>query len=101
MEEGEYVEITHKPWRSTYAHQKRPDVTGRTAKLIPRDRLVTKKGRYFTTNTSQQQLVAEIDEQEDKIAEQAGYAIQPEKKEVESAPKQKKQFTPKGSTTRR
>lgn len=57
---GYYIENTDKPWRSTANKQSRPDPTARAKNVIPRDRLVTKKGRYFTTDTSQEQREDEM-----------------------------------------
>jgi len=84
----EYVENTDKPWRSSYSHQRRPDVTARAAKMIPRDRLVTKKGRYFTTNTSQQKLEDEIDLQDERKEAQVFPTPIPAR-EQEAKPKQR------------
>jgi len=46
----EYVEATEKPWTSKYNHQKRPDIDARLMKVLPRDRLTTKRGSTFTTD---------------------------------------------------
>lgn len=100
-DEYEYVENTDKPWRSSYSHQRRPDVMARTKNAIPRDRLVTKKGRYFTTDTRQQQLVDEIDKQDERKGIRATldpYFDEGSHQPVEAS-KPKKTFTAKNSSS--
>lgn len=67
-DEFEVVENKDKKWTSTYAHQKRPDTTERLKRVIPKDRLVVKRGRIFTTDTSQKQLEKEITDQDHREA---------------------------------
>ena len=66
--EFEIVENKDKSWNSTYAHQKRPDPSARLKNVIPMDKLVVKRGRIFTTDTSQKQLTKELDEQDQREA---------------------------------
>lgn len=66
--EFEVVENKQKKWTSTYAHQKRPDTSERLKHVIPKDKLVVKRGRLFTTDTSQKQLTKEIDDQDERKA---------------------------------
>ncbi len=54
-DEGFFEPVEGKLWSSTFNHQKRTD-TSRVGAVIPKDRLVIKKGRYFTTDTSSAQL---------------------------------------------
>lgn len=54
-DEGFFEPVDGKLWSSSFNPQKRPDET-RTAAVIPKDRLITKKGRYFTTDSSSSQL---------------------------------------------
>ncbi len=67
-DEFEIVENKDKKWTSTYSHQKRPDTSERLKHVIPKDRLVVKRGRIFSTDTSQQKLTKEIDEQDRREA---------------------------------
>lgn len=55
-----YVENTDKVWTTKYNHQKRPDPQYRTKNVIPKDKLITKQNRTFTTDTSQANLNAHI-----------------------------------------
>jgi hypothetical protein len=59
--EGKFVEDTSRPWTSSYSHQKRPDQGLRLKAVLPTDRLVHKKGRQFTTDTSREHRLAEIE----------------------------------------
>jgi hypothetical protein len=66
--EFELVENTDKKWNSTYSHQKAPDPSRRLKNVIPHDKLVIKRGRIFSTDTSQQKFHKEIDEQDQREA---------------------------------
>ena len=57
MDERELVENKNKPWVSTYDYQRRPDTSERLKKVIPKDRLTVKKGKFFTTETNQKTIV--------------------------------------------
>jgi len=61
----EYVENTDKIWTTKYNHQKRPDPQSRTKYVIPRDRLVARRGRQFTTDTSIANLNSQLAIQEE------------------------------------
>lgn len=72
-------------------------MVARTRNVIPRDRLVVKKGRYFSTDTSQKKLEAEIDEQEERKEVLAGYA--PDATVAEQVePPRRQTFTPKNGS---
>lgn len=66
-----YVEQPEKMWRSSFNKQQHPDPQSRTKNVIPRNRLVQKKGRYFTTDTSDKQRQSEIQQQTDRDLRQA------------------------------
>lgn len=61
----EYVENTDKVWTTKYNHQKRPDPQSRTRYVIPRDKLVVRRGRQFTTDTSLANLNSQLVIQEE------------------------------------
>jgi hypothetical protein len=86
-EDGYYVEDHRPRWRSSFNHQKLPDPEARTAKVIPKHRLVTKKGRYFTTDTSDRQRASELSAQNMRKMQMA----HPNNAKVNEVPTQKKQ----------
>jgi hypothetical protein len=67
-EQFELVENTDRKWNSTYSHQKVPDPTSRVKDYIPKDKLVEKRGRFFSTDTSQQKFHKAIDDQDQRDA---------------------------------
>jgi len=64
MEDGYYEEeIVESGWRTSFNKQSIPDPQARTKKVLPHARLVQKKGRFFTTDTSSSQRSAELADQ--------------------------------------
>jgi len=55
-----FTPVEEKPWTSTYNHPTKTDPR-RVAKAIPKHRLTTKRGRYFTTDRSEAHLKHEMD----------------------------------------
>ena len=82
-------------WRTSFNKQQRPDPQSRTKQVLPMRRLVQKKGRYFTTDTSDRQLKGELSEQTDR-EEKLAHPIASKIKEEEQ-PKKKQQFTGKNA----
>lgn len=88
---GFSVTADEQPWKSSFNKQQRADVGVRTAKIIPREKLVTKKGRYFTTEISTVQLQKEIQ----SVEAQKKVASKPLQIEVKA--QNKKTFTAKNN----
>ncbi len=64
-EEGKFVVDNTKPWTSSYNHQRRPEQQSRLKAVLPVDKLVQRRGRQFTTDTSRGTRLAELEYQEE------------------------------------
>lgn len=78
MSGGRFVEIDQsKAWTSKADKQRRPDQDSRLKSVIPRDRLVVKRGRTFTTDTSSAARQKEIERHEIPGSNSASNAPKP------------------------
>jgi hypothetical protein len=79
MNKGHFVEEKGQFWRSSFSKQTRPDQDARTAQVLPKNRLVRKGARYFSTDTSKTHL-KEVMERDTEVDTNPAPIVPPKKK---------------------